>query len=489
MAQRLTVTLSFLLGLSMSTIGPSLRAAEPSSLVASHLRHLIEQGTDRYGKQHSPRWMAALDLTTMRYPDDPLPKAGRRAYRDIHAPQGSNIYLDAPTLVAAVRLSAVIGEQRYADAARAYIEEFLQGGQSRSGLLRWGHHHYYDAFADRHRGFNQGKNNGSRHELRPWCPPWELLAAVDPQATDRALQALVFHLHEPSGAFDRHAVLGGYDRPPEDCTFLEAGAVLAESFCYLGQRRDEDRWVDLALDVARWSFKHRDPDTGLLSNNPTKKRWDQQVCTSEIGVWARALLRSHALSGRQEFRELADAALRAWLQHAWLPDERRYAGMVDLPTGRPVHHPGPYRPARLSDIWNNAFPAHDYPLPLAECCVVFYEQTGAPVYREAIQRWADIIADSPVPTAAEEGYGPYAEVFGRAIHFLLRAHEATDEDAYRRQAEAMAEQAVALLFDGRMFRGHAGEERYDATGGVGWLLLALLHLETGACSEDSCLHF
>jgi hypothetical protein len=30
-----------------------------------------------------------------------------------------------------------------------------------------------------------------------------------------------------------------------------------------------------------------------------------------------------------------------------------------------------------------------------------------------------------------------------------------------------------------MFRGHAGEDRYDAVDGVGYLLLSLLYLETG----------
>ena len=30
-----------------------------------------------------------------------------------------------------------------------------------------------------------------------------------------------------------------------------------------------------------------------------------------------------------------------------------------------------------------------------------------------------------------------------------------------------------------MFRSHAGEDRYDAVDGVGYLLLALIYLETG----------
>lgn len=462
----------------------------PLACVRSHLDHIIEHGTDRYGAHSSPRWMAALDLRTLDYPEAPLPVAGRRAYRDIHAPHGSNIYLDLPQLLAAVALSESTGEPRYAAAAHAYIAAFLRDGQARNGLLRWGHHHYYDAFADRHTCFNQGRNNGHRHELRPWCPPWELLAAVDGRATDAALRALRLHVHLPSGAFDRHAEPGGYDQPPHDCSFLEAGAVLAESFCYLASRSGEQRWNELAARIARWSYARRNATTGLVINNPTKDRWDQRVSTSEIGVWARALLRCHDLSQEQEFLDMADAALSAWLQHAWLPERQRYAGMVAVDSGEPIHLPGPYRPRELADIWHAAFPSHEYPLSLAECCVELAQRTGAPRYRTAIDRWAAIIAASPPPPRAREGYGPYAAVFGRAIHFLLRAGEATGEQRFTEQAQALAQQAIALLYDGRMFRGHAGEDRYDATDGVGFLLLALIHLERGSCpAETSGLHF
>jgi hypothetical protein len=70
-------------------------------------------------------------------------------------------------------------------------------------------------------------------------------------------------------------------------------------------------------------------------------------------------------------------------------------------------------------------------------------------------------------------------LYGRIIHFLTHAAEVTGEAGYRRKAEAMAEEAVARLYVGGMFRGHAGEDRYDAVDGVGYLLLALLYLETG----------
>ena len=46
-------------------------------------------------------------------------------------------------------------------------------------------------------------------------------------------------------------------------------------------------------------------------------------------------------------------------------------------------------------------------------------------------------------------------------------------------ATALASEAIAVLWDGRMFRSHPGEHRYDAVDGMGYLLLALLCLSTG----------
>jgi hypothetical protein len=46
-------------------------------------------------------------------------------------------------------------------------------------------------------------------------------------------------------------------------------------------------------------------------------------------------------------------------------------------------------------------------------------------------------------------------------------------------ADDMAAAAEKRLFFNGMFRGHAGEDRYDAVDGVGYLLLALLFLDAG----------
>jgi hypothetical protein len=50
---------------------------------------------------------------------------------------------------------------------------------------------------------------------------------------------------------------------------------------------------------------------------------------------------------------------------------------------------------------------------------------------------------------------------------------------YLSLAHRLAEEAMRFLFVHGMFRGHPGEDRYDAVDGVGFLALALIELSSG----------
>ena len=70
-------------------------------------------------------------------------------------------------------------------------------------------------------------------------------------------------------------------------------------------------------------------------------------------------------------------------------------------------------------------------------------------------------------------------MFGRAIQFLTDAGQTFHNPQYTAQARQLADAAIDTLFAYGMFRSHASEDRYDAVDGVGYLLLALIYLETG----------
>lgn len=183
---------------------------------------------------------------------------------------------------------------------------------------------------------------------------------------------------------------------------------------------------------------------------------------------------------------MAAEAVKSYLRYGYDKETRRYFGQLRVADGTPVLKDNPipgheeYFPGNHSDVWNANFPSHDYPMAFASTCVELYRRTKAEPFGEAIERWAGALQEQPVPTTASNGRGGYAELFGRAIQFLLDAAEVTGEARYRERASALAADARKILYVNRMFRGHAGEDRYDAVDGVGFLLLALYSLETGA---------
>ena len=475
------------------------------ALASSHLDVMIGSGTDVYGPDHNAMWMASLDVRTGRYPkDDSRPAldtgqvyrqitaprgsplyTGKRVYRNIDAPRGTSLYWDQPLVVAAYRLGDLTGEGRFASAARAYTSAFLERCVApTTGVFLWGNHYYYDAFQDVIVSFHGEEDpqtvdlateTGWLHEARPIPPAWDTFWRVDPEATERCIRSLSrMHVVDPAaGSFNRHAD-GKFSH-----AFLEAGGILAESLGWLYRKTADESLADLALRVARFSWEQRNPDVGLPPVSPLHERWDMYACTTELGLWAGSLLRAGDHTGRDEFAAIAQEAIAAYLRYGYDEAAGRYYGRLRVADGQPElgNRTTPYQPDDYSDPWLALFPAHDYASAFAETCLALYRRTGRAEFEEGVRRWAGTLARC---TPANDGRGAYAEHYGRAIHFLAGASTALGDDSLRAQAQALAEEAIGHLYAGCMFRGHPGEDRYDAVDGVGYLLLALLRLETGS---------
>lgn len=465
------------------------RSVRLISVVRDHLRTIIERGTDRYGPEPTPMWMATLDARTGRYPeDDARPShVPKRVYRSIDAPKGCSLYWDQPSIVAAHALSEVTGDRSFSEAADRYVQAFLARCVARTGVFLWGNHYYWEAFSGRVMRFSgeeppvpcdRATETGFLHETRPIPPAWESFWRVSPEATERCIRALtVQHLFDPlRGGFNRHA------DGKSGCAFLEAGGILVEAFCWLAAKTGDRALVDVALRVARYSWEHRGERTDLPVNKPGGQRWDSSVTTTEVGLWAGSLLRGAELVGVDEFVQMALRATAGYLRHGWDASARRYYGRLCSDDGAPdLSEPTtPYMPGIRTDLWRPQFPAHDYPFSLAETCLTLLERTGDEVFAEGAARWVEVVRRE---TAERIAVGAYAEHWGRAILFLDRAGEALGDAGLRADAASAAGSAIASLFrprvDGGMFAGHPGEDRYDAVDGVGYLLLALLRLATG----------
>ena len=454
--------------------------------ITNHLDKLIGCGTMmNYGPDPNAMWMASLNVYTGQPVTLNRDEHQLRTKAYIHAPRGGNAYWDQPQLAAACATSEITGDTRYQNAAVAYTQDFLKRSVSRYGLLLWGNHYFYDAAKGEtvwHKPCSPPQTLGLHrvtaylHELRPITPAWKLMWQVDAKVTEQAIRAMGrYHLYDPgSNGFSVHADQERY------YDFLEAGAVLVESLVWLYRQAGDRRLLRQALKIARHSFQTRNLDTGLLPVANIPGRWYHQTATTEVGLWASALLRAAHYTGHESFITMAQAAVSAYLYFAWDAETRLYFGRLNVTDGTP--QTGDFLPAQITarqpethaNIWNARFPSHDYPLALAEACVSLYELTHASEFEIAVDRWANIVHRQ------SDYVGPqYAEQIGRAIHFLVRAAQAFPASPYHTWAADLASDAINTLFAGGMFRGHTGEDHYQAVDGVGYLLLALLELETG----------
>jgi len=460
--------------------------------VKSHLDIIIDKGTDVYGKKSSPMWMSSIDIRSGTYPEDDLhpEHIGKRVYRNIDAPSGSSLYWDQPSLIAANNLSKITGDPRYNDSTDQYVKYFLEHCVADNGIFLWGNHYYYNAFEDEVYWFigtedpkpcDMENENGSLHEARPIPPAWDIFWKASPEATERCIRKLgEAHIFDKeTGAFNRHAdgKLG--------CAFLESGGILVETLCWLYNKTLDKSILKTALRIARYSWNHRSTATGLLENNPTMTRWDKYICTTEVGLWAGSLIRAARASNNEELLMMARESVLAYLKYGYDEKNKKYYGRLNISDGsavmgdksvlkqRKIHEKNV--PSEYSDIWEPLFPTHDYPMSFAQACVHLYKQTCKLEFKEAIERWALVVAEESVHANSRV---VYAEQYGRCIHFLAEAAIALKDERYFAQACHLADEAIGKLFDYSMFRGHTKEDRYDAVDGVGYLLLALIYLET-----------
>jgi hypothetical protein len=222
--------------------------------------------------------------------------------------------------------------------------------------------------------------------------------------------------------------------------------------------------------------------------------------------------------------------LLAYDKYGWSEDRHTYVGMLNLDgtvttvdqvpadmrsqlAGQP-REPDPgssVPPVGPVDIWPTTIFPLDFPLLTAQSSVYAYEltpendtDTRAALLKMA-RHWAVAIqAAMPpktgrtfreslgeaLPESSATG-GTYAANYGRAISFFVHLYRATGEQIYLDLAEKLAEDAVQKLFvktelkgdDGQIrsygiFKGHPAKPYYESVDGVGFLLLALLELDS-----------
>lgn len=240
--------------------------------------NVLEKGRDRWSGQRTPLLVDGIDPVSgepvvWRYEGDEL---------IIH-----NLASQQNLFRALRGLTNLTGKARYEQMARDAIRYHFDHLRASCGKLRWGGHQFIDL-----RGLEPvGHFDANCHELKWNLPFYELMWAVDPEATAQCLRAVWrgHILDWETAALNRHASYGDGAPPapavwqrdfadPEPffdsngLSFLNCGAdlVFAGGILYeLGGERPALTW---AKRLANMYTKARHPETGMGAYQFTKPR-------------------------------------------------------------------------------------------------------------------------------------------------------------------------------------------------------------------------
>jgi uncharacterized protein YyaL (SSP411 family) len=324
---------------------------------------------------------------------------------------------------------------------------------------------------------------------------WDLLWEADEDATRREIESIwKWHvIDKKTGEINRHG------DGKAGCDFSMTAGAFIEAFVFMHTKTKDPAWLHRAKLLARYYWDRRNPDTDLVPERPNAgaERFDGgHFVTATAGPLCGSLLRAYEQTGEQLFLDHAMAYLRAYGRHGFDVDRDAYWGSLrldgtpnDLPTEREGY--AKYEPRGPLDLWEPYVLGYQYPLLTGMSYVKAYKVTKDEEMRVHARRFADWVLEVRPGTGGvreDTWYGEYGERFaaegtyagkyGRAISFLLMMHRATGETRYLDGAREYADEAVEKLCHNGLIRGHPAKPYYEAVDGVGFLLQALVELDT-----------
>ena len=373
--------------------------------------------------------------------------------------EGSNFWYDQATIRVMYALTELTGDAKFADAADRYTRAVYQHAVKENGLIVWGTHIYYDAYADKPAG--DGDRHGPHETLVYPCP---VAATLSRRAPRRRGEPWT---RSGSGTWSitRRGSITDMTTSAWGCDFAFSGGAFAQANAAIYQQTRQQQYLDRAKTIANWHWQHRNPETLLVPDAPsTGSRYDANHCFTTVpGPYAAYLLNCYELTDDKWFRDVAVSCLKAYHKWGYDNEARTYHAMLKL-DGHPVSDQSrgsgydAWAPYGHVDLWKTTIYSYEFPLIAAQSYVYGYELTqdehgnGDPQLLEAAKCWADVIEKNLPPkvgrrwakeiTAAlpevEKTGGSYAEDYGRTISFFIHLYHATGERRYLELAEKVA---------------------------------------------------
>jgi uncharacterized protein YyaL (SSP411 family) len=451
---------------------------------------MIDKGTDRYGRKHTPLFCLTLDPETHAPPKPPraIDKEYARnfeyLYRDFgyfwksHVHSAGPIY-DMGTLRALYALSAVTGRPRYAGAADQYVRFVLDNLVStQTGHFGWGEHLFYNVYLDYLIGgaftVRSVRKFSYAHELERWTTIYDVFWDKDPEKTRGEIEATYeYKIHDPKTFINnRHSDYYAGRLTNDTLTFSKHSGLFAHAFAFLHSKTGDPMHLEWARKSAALFWDARNPTTGLIKNDFQRK--DETAEASGMAQLALFLMRAYQWHTDGSFVEKALAYVKAYWKH-FHAGEGRFRDQLDV-SGKDL------KPGQFAEYW-------EAPIRSAKAAALAYSLTKDPVALE--------LADTVITHLAPETrfttiiirslISDEVEARSCALSTAIDLYEATAETKYLAKARALADDAIARflyrgLFVSSMQLYPEGDKSvrvrlYDARSGAGWLALNLIRLQ------------
>ena len=467
--------------------------------VKQALDNLIEFGTDNYGEKHTPMLVSIIDIDSLKCPTKPqkLDEYYRVTRRERRNPAGSNLLTDQPLLKVMKYYSKSTGEDQYANFASKYESYVLENLIDEKGFIWWGWHRHYDVYKDILDG-----HAGNHHEIHTlFDVDWESLWRTNDVSANREIEAIWNWqvIYKETGEINRH----GDGR--KGCDFTMSAGAIIKAFAFLYSKTKDRTWLDRALLIANYNWRQRNPDTNLLPERPNagKDRFDGSTfVTSITGMYCYSLLKAYECTNNKTFLNQSLSILEAYLTYGHDESTGKFWGALRL-DGTPIPGPRLYtdnidskegyfanQPRGHLDLWEPYVLGYQYAIYTAQTYIYAYQLSGNESMLYAARKFANWIISTPPGSGESEntwykGYsnangreGTYAGKYGRAISFFIHLYVNTNDNLFKQNAIYLADEAIDKLFYEGFFRGHPSKNYYEAVDGVGFLLYALLQLDT-----------
>lgn len=451
---------------------------------------LVEKGTDRYGKKHTPLFCLSLDPETYAPPRPPnkIDMAYARSFEFLYRDYGyywkshlhsANPIYDQGTIRALYAASEQGAGSKYARAADAFLDFFLNSMVSeQTGMFGWGEHIFYNVFLDHLIGgaftVRNNRNFSFDHELERWTTIYDLTWRKDEQKTLNEIEAIYeYKIHDPETFVNnRHSDYFAGRRTSDTLTFIKHSGLYAHSWAFLYSKTGDKKYLVWAKKACDLFWGYRDPRTNLVRGCVQRK--DEAVAPAELAQLLLFLMRAYQWHPEQQF---ADRTL------AYLDAYQKYFGLGDGKFRDVVNPDGAdQKPEQIAEYWEG-------PIRMAKAAVLAYSVTGHKPALELAATIADHLSpEMTFKTIIQRSLiSDEVEARSCALSLLIDLYEVTGDTRRLKQAQALADDAIRRfqyrgLYVSSMQVTPEGDKSartrvYDGRSGAGWLALNLIRLE------------